>query len=122
MRIRNLLTEQVTVAIRDRVGTIDGVDSDLDSIKETIERMTGSISGLEKRAAAMATLHTVGFSLDMTIHEALSLHQGVQRLFEEMGLKGCSDCPVGNDETLGEAAQGMGVTKEVLLSRLQGLI
>tara|TARA_B110000037_G_C16877413_1_gene406549 strand:+ start:173 stop:541 length:369 start_codon:yes stop_codon:yes gene_type:complete len=122
MRIRTLLTEQVAVAIKGRVGTIDGVDKELHSLRESIGRMTSSMSKLEQRAATLASLHTDGFSLDMTIHKALSLHGGVQVLFEQMGLMGCKDCPVGDDETLGEAAAGMGVTKEVLLSKLQELI
>jgi hypothetical protein len=84
--------------------------------------MTSSISSLEKRATSLASLHSEGFSLDMTIHKALSLHRGVQELFEQMGLMSCSDCPVGDDETLGEAAMGMGITKEMLLSKLQALI
>ena len=122
MRIRTLLTEQVAMAIQGRVGTVEGVDNDLHSIREAIDRMTDSISRLEKRASSLAVLHTKGFSLEMTIHEALSLHQGVQGLFEQMGLMSCADCPVGDDETLGEAAAGMGVTKKVLLRKLQGLI
>jgi len=122
MRMRNILKDQVRLAIKDRAGTVSGVDVEIVSLRDAIVKMSSKILILEERASNLTKLYTEGFTLDMTIHHALSLNDGVQILFEEMGLKGCKDCPVGNDETLGEAAQGMGVTKAVLLSRLQELI
>ena len=122
MRMRNLLKDQVILVIKDRAGVVSAVDVEIISLRDAIAKMSSKILALEQRATSLTKLYTEGFSLDMTIHQALSLNDGVQIIFEEMGLEGCRDCPVGNDETLGEAAQGMGVTKEYLLSRLKELI
>lgn len=57
-----------------------------------------------------------------TIHAAHARHPGVQAAFARRGLPACPDCPVGADETLGEAAFAEGFDADELLAELHLLL
>ena len=62
------------------------------------------------------------FSGTTTVHRAWARHPGVRGVFAGYHLPACPDCPVGEDETLEEAARGYQIPLSVLLGQLNALL
>jgi len=62
------------------------------------------------------------FSGRTTVHQAWARHPGVRGVFARYHLLACPDCPVGEDETLEEAARGYQIPLPVLLEQLNALL
>jgi hypothetical protein len=73
-------------------------------------------------AAALARLDRAPLSSATTVHAAHARHPGVGAVFARHGLPRCTDCAVGADETLAEAAAGEGFSLETLLDELNALL
>ncbi len=75
-----------------------------------------------RAAAAVARLDRAPLSAATTVHAAHARHPGVQAIFARHGLPRCTDCAVGADETLAEAAFGEDLPLGALLAELNALL
>ena len=75
---------------------------------------------LEEFAELPERLSPQPFTAETTVHEAWRRHPSPERVFAPLGLSDCPRCPVGEDETLEELAEGYGIPLDQLLSSLQG--
>jgi len=73
-------------------------------------------------SAALARLDRAPLTAATTVHGAHARHPGVGAVFTRHGLPRCTDCAVGADETLAEAAAGEGFSLETLLDELNALL
>ncbi len=62
------------------------------------------------------------FHKDMTIGEALKLHQLAQTVMAGFHLGGCSSCDIKEDHILGAAAKDYAIDLDALLEALNGLL
>ena len=70
----------------------------------------------------ISRLSRTPFHAGMSIHATHARHPGVQALFARRGLPACTDCAVGADETLEEAAFGEGFDLDGLLHDMNALL
>ena len=81
------------------------------------------LRAIEAAAETMACdLDQPGFHGAQSVHAAWRRHPEVARVFSRYHLPSCDRCPVGNDETLAEAARGHGIALDPLLLELNGLL
>jgi len=91
---------------------------------KTAQGLADSVSG------ASSTLKTLEdaiearrpFSGTTTVHQAWARHPSVRGVFARYHLTACPDCPVGEDETLEEAARGYQIPLRELLGQLNALL
>ena len=62
------------------------------------------------------------FVKDMTIGDALRMHESAGQVFASFHLGGCSHCSMSEDETLEQVTQGYGIDIELLLKTLNDLL
>ncbi|MFZ5479688.1 MAG: hypothetical protein ACOZNI_23175 [Myxococcota bacterium] len=112
-RLREWLAARIRDALADRrvadvADVLAGARADADALAARVE-------------GAIARLDAGPFRAGMTVHAAHARHPGVQAIFARHGLPRCTDCAVGADETLAEAAEGEGLDLATLLAALDAL-
>jgi hypothetical protein len=87
------------------------------------DELRSGVTAIEKRGVAvLARLDVSPLTGATTVHAAHARHPGVQAVFARHGLPRCTDCAVGADETLAEAAFGEGMELASLLAELNALL
>lgn len=79
-------------------------------------------SDLAQAITSQQSLASQRFTHEMTVHEAWRRHPGVAAIFSAHHLPACTDCAVGADETLAEAAFGYNLDLADLLAKLNALL
>jgi hypothetical protein len=111
-----LVMQQVRGVLAQRSATQAEVAAEL-------ERVRVGLRALERRVAdARARFDGGPVHRDTTVHAAHARHPGVAALFARRGLPRCTDCAVGADETLAEAALGEGFEIDALLEEIHALL
>jgi len=62
------------------------------------------------------------FNPDMTVLEAMAVHDKVSEVFAAFHLGGCSNCGISEIETVGQVCMGYGVDVDILLEVLEELM
>jgi hypothetical protein len=123
-RARATLAPPIRAALRAHVAALLAPRAEaLDAARADADGLIGALRLAEPRAAAtLARLDTSPFSAATTVHAAHERHPGVQAVFARRGLPQCTDCAVGADETLAEAAFGEDMPLDALLAELNALL
>lgn len=61
------------------------------------------------------------FTADMTVGEAMQLHEDAALVFSSYHLGGCSHCAINNMETIEQVCSGYGVPVDQILESLNNL-
>lgn len=95
----------------------------LEAARAEADALAPAVRAAETRVAAtLARLDRSPVTGATTVHAAHARHPGVQALFARRGLPRCTDCAVGADETLAEAAFGEDFALDALLSEIHALL
>jgi hypothetical protein len=90
---------------------------------EALDALRRDASALARRVDdARARLDPGPVHAGTTVHAAHARHPGVAEIFARRGLPRCTDCAVGADETLAEAAAGEGFPLAALLNDIHTLL
>ncbi len=108
--------QRVRGALAERAATQAEVAAELDRVRERLRVLERGV------ADARARLDDGPVHRDTTVHAAHARHPGVAALFARRGLPRCTDCAVGADETLAEAALGEGLEIDALLEEINALL
>lgn len=91
-------------------------------VGDALDRARADLAALERRVADARARHDPRpVDATTTVHAAHARHPGVAALFAARGLPRCTDCAVGADETLAEAALGEGFHLDTLLDEIRAL-
>jgi len=115
-RLRAWARGRVIEALRPRRTGFAEARGELGALRDRLRTAEQRVDTLALRA------DRTPLSLATTIHAAHHRHPGVQAAFARRGLPACLDCPVGADESLGEAAFAEGFDADELLAELQALL
>jgi hypothetical protein len=99
-----------------RFAAIEQARAESAALRVELDRVGGAADRL---AARLDRMPITGAT---TVHAAHLRHPGVQAVFARRGLPACSDCAVGSDETIAEAALSEGMGLDDLLSELNLLV
>lgn len=114
-RLRVILVEGVRAALAPRRVAWEDARAAADDLRAALARTERTT------ATTLARLDRSPFTGAMTVHAAHARDPRVQAIFAAHGLPRCTDCAVGADETLAEAAFGEGMSLAGLLAELDAL-
>lgn len=114
--LRDTLRARATAHLAARADLLAAAHAEADALAPAVRAAEARV------AATLARLDRAPITGATTVHAAHARHPGVQALFARRGLPRCTDCAVGADETLAEAAFGEDFALDTLLSEIHALL
>lgn len=114
-RVRRRVVACVSAELSPRRGPFAEATGHFASVGERLPAVEGRV------VAALARFDRTPAHGGVTVHAAHARHPGVAALFSRRGLPACTDCAVGADETIAEAAFGEGFDLPDLLTEMNRL-
>ena len=101
-RMRAWLRARIEQEVRAHTDSLRPLPMEMNTLKRDADVVSARLDGLAT-LLAHPWVHK-----DMTVAQAWNLHPAIREVFARRNLPACPDCPVGEDETLEEAAVGHG--------------